>query len=133
MAKIEEVKEMFDRWRSQKPGRRAVPIAMRQMVVDLIGEYTLTRICRDLNLTMSNVKKWKVRLAEDRAFLASGVGGTEMVIPGAVETKVTISESTKPLTHGVSFLELEKLWEPVSQPPLNGGEQTGSRCGLWER
>ncbi len=78
MAKIEEVKEIFDRWRSQKPGRRSVPIAMRQMVVDLIGEYTLTRICRDLNLTMSNAGEVDAVLAEDRAFLASGVGGTEM-------------------------------------------------------
>jgi hypothetical protein len=78
-SRIEEVKEVFERWRIENPGRHATPPAIRQMIVDLIGEYSLSRICRDLNLTMSNVKKWKVRLAEYRAFFESGGGATEIV------------------------------------------------------
>jgi hypothetical protein len=116
MAKIEEVKEIFDRWRNQERGR-AMPQAMRQMVVDLIGEYTLTRICRELNLTMSNVKKWKVKLAEDRAFLQSGTRSTEIVVQGLGEPKSVNNENEKPLNQRGMGIKLLRHLLGMGQPP----------------
>jgi hypothetical protein len=113
--KIEEVKEIYDRWRIEKPGRRAVPLAMRQMVVGLIGEYSLTRICRELNLTMSNVKKWKVRLAEDQAFFESSGGSTEIISqPQAPLPAIDVTEK-KPVSAEVTFLELGNIVGSSSQ------------------
>lgn len=107
--KIEEVKEIFERWRIENPGRHATPLAIRQMVVELIGEYSLTRICRELKLTMSNVKKWRVKLAEDRAFFEANGASTEIVSQPTGPSPVIQVREREPAPPGVTFVEIGNI------------------------
>ena len=128
--KIDEVRELVERWRTQNPGRHSTPLAIRQMVVDLIGEYSLTRICRELNLTMSNVKKWKVRLAEDRAFFESSGVSSEVVSHPKEQSTVINVEEREPLGPGVTFLELGNIAGSSHQMTLEWRRTNGESMRL---
>jgi hypothetical protein len=129
-SRIEEVKEVFERWRIENPGRHATPLAIRQMVVDLIGEYSLTRICRDLNLTMSNVKKWKVRLAEDRVFFESSGSATEIVSQPEKPPPVMSAKEREPASPEVTFLELGNIIGGSSQTTIEWRRSNGESMRL---
>lgn len=129
-SRIEEVKEVFERWRIENPDRHTTPLAIRQMVVDLIGPYSLSRICRDLNLTMSNVKKWKVRLAEDRAFFESSGGATEIVSQSKKPPPVMNAKEREPTGPEVTFLELGSIVGGSSQTTIEWKKSNGESMRL---
>jgi hypothetical protein len=129
-SRIDEVKEIFERWRTEKPDRHVVPLPMRQMVLDLIGEYTMTRICRELNLTPSNVKKWKVKLAEDRAFFEStGETSSEIISRPEVSPTVNVKES-EPASPAFGFLELGNIVGSSSQTTIEWRRSNGETMRL---
>jgi hypothetical protein len=130
--RIEAVKEVFERWRIENPDRHTTPLAIRQMVVDLIGEYSLSRICRDLNLTMSNVKKWKMRLAEDRAFFESGGGATQIVSQPEPEKPPAVmsAKEFEAASPEVTFLELGNIVGGSSQTIIEWKKANGESMRL---
>lgn len=108
-SRIEEVREVFERWRMENPGRHATPVAIRQKIVDLIGEYSLSRICREFNLSMSNVKKWKTRLSEERAFFESSAPTTENMPASERPIPELKTKEEKLTSPEVTFLELGNI------------------------
>ena len=127
---IEEVKKILERWRIENPGRHSTPLAIRQMVVDLIGEYTLTRICREFNLTLSNVKKWKVRLAEDRAFFESSGNHLETGSQLKSSLPAIKEENGESMSPGVTFLELGNIVGSSQQTTIEWRRTNGESMRL---
>jgi hypothetical protein len=53
---LEEVHELFERWRSGKKGRDPIPPALWKAAISLAGQYSINRIARHLGLSHKELK-----------------------------------------------------------------------------
>jgi hypothetical protein len=87
----------YSRWKSKRVGQSHAPMRIKNMVVSLLPKHPITKICSDLGISYSTVKKWA------DSFPATKYSGTKAV------AKLS-KKSSKP-----DFLEVTNVI-PLSSP-----------------
>lgn len=60
------VANSYARWKSTRVGKSHAPTRIKNMVVSLLPKYPITKICSDLGISYSTVKKWADNVSETK-------------------------------------------------------------------
>ena len=60
------VANSYARWKSTRVGQSHAPTRIKNMVVSLLPKYPITKICSDLGISYSTVKKWADNVPETK-------------------------------------------------------------------
>ena len=64
---LKQLADEFNLWRSHRPGRKAIPLALRQQVVDLKSSYRVSHIITALGINYSTLKRWSADASSEVA------------------------------------------------------------------
>ena len=80
---LEEVSEHFERWRTHKTKGERIPESLWFEAIKLVSDYPLSRVCRALRLSATDLKRRKTALC----------AGKELAFPGSERSFVEIDRA----------------------------------------